>query len=340
MPLLVDFSATAKGDPKVSEYNFSLDFGDGSPPFLRSVNVTPGVDGVVTTNHTYAQVGTFFPSVTVNDGVDTTGGATTTIDVTTPLTVSAVALPPAVTSGRPVVLEANASGGSPPYNYVWSGVPSGCVVGTANLTCTVKMVGTYTVRVDVSDSVLSSATTSISFLVNPKIVASATYTSWYHCVGTVDYLTDNFTGTAKGGTPPYLYSWNFGDGSANISGANASHNYTQATVYTVSFTVGDASGAVANKTFSISTNFIACEPAPPFTSLVTPELVGGVIVAAVAVSLLAMVYWRSRHRPEKKPAPLPAWKETETPAADSPHASSGPPPHDEGEGGSDSPWSP
>ncbi len=312
IPLPVSLTATAKGSSKVLEYNFTWNFGDGTTPVTQNVSVAAGLSGATSVNHTYTLVGTFQVNVSVNDGVDSVSSAYVSISATLPLTITALALPPTVTSGRPVVLAANASGGSPPYTYLWSGVPSGCVVAGSNLTCVVKMVGTYTVRLEVSDAIPNHAFTNVVFTVNPKLTATATYTSWYHCVGTTDYLTDNFSGAAKGGTPPYSYSWNPGDGGANQSGANISHNFTQATLFNVTLTIVDASGAVANRTLTISTSFVACEVSPPFTSLVSPALIGGVIAAAVVVTVLAMVFLRSHRRPPPKASgPIPVWRETE-----------------------------
>jgi len=51
-----------------------------------------------------------------------------------------------------------------------------------------------------------------------------------------------FTGTASGGTPPYTYSWNFGDGGTG-TGATASHTFTAAGTYSVLLTVTDSASA-------------------------------------------------------------------------------------------------
>src|SRR5260370_19323744 len=51
----------------------------------------------------------------------------------------------------------------------------------------------------------------------------------------------SFTGAATGGTAPYSYGWNFGDGSAASTVQNPSHTYNTARTYTATLTVTDRS---------------------------------------------------------------------------------------------------
>ncbi|HYK94094.1 MAG TPA: PKD domain-containing protein [Thermoplasmata archaeon] len=327
----VSFTATARGSVRALEYNFTWQFGDGSPTSQESVNVTAGAAGQASANHTYGQVGSFVANVTVTDGVDPTASQFVTITSTLPLVASALARPGNLTLGRPLQLLGNATGGSPPYTYIWSGVPSGCGVSGANLSCVPRSVGPFTVHLQVSDAIPNYASTYVSFVVNPKLTAAATYTSWYHCVGALDFLTDNFTGVAKGGTPPYSFHWNPGDGTANLTGANASHNYTQSGLVNVTLSISDGSGATANHTLTISTSFVTCGGLPPFNPLVTPALIGGTIAAAIAVTALAIVLYRSvrptaPQRHEEPGEALPPEGNAATPAEESvPPGASGPP---------------
>ncbi len=71
----------------------------------------------------------------------------------------------------------------------------------------------------------------------PQAVASGSPTS-----GSVP-LTVSFTGSASGGSSPYTYSWNFGDGSPASTTQNPSHTYTVAGSYTAVLTVTDSTGA-------------------------------------------------------------------------------------------------
>jgi len=71
-------------------------------------------------------------------------------------------------------------------------------------------------------------------------------------------LDVSFTGNATGGTAPYSYSWNFGDG-ASSTAQNPSHAYTQAGTYTATLTVTDSKTSKA----TASTEVYASASAPP-----------------------------------------------------------------------------
>jgi hypothetical protein len=62
---------------------------------------------------------------------------------------------------------------------------------------------------------------------------------------------DSFTATASGGTPPYTYSWNFGDGTPIASGISTTHIYPAGT-YTIALTVTDASSAMSQASQSVT----------------------------------------------------------------------------------------
>jgi len=54
-----------------------------------------------------------------------------------------------------------------------------------------------------------------------------------------------FTGSATGGTPPYSWAWEFGDGATSTQ-QNPTHTYTTAGLYTVTLTVTDSASATAD----------------------------------------------------------------------------------------------
>ena len=56
-----------------------------------------------------------------------------------------------------------------------------------------------------------------------------------------------FRGSATGGSPPYTWLWDFGDGSTSTE-QNPVHTYTSPGNYTVTLTVTDSCGVTANDT--------------------------------------------------------------------------------------------
>jgi PKD repeat protein len=67
-------------------------------------------------------------------------------------------------------------------------------------------------------------------------------------------LPVNFTGSATGGTPPYTFDWDFGDGSQHDTTQNPSRTYTAVGNYQVTLTVTDAVSisAIAGVTIGVS----------------------------------------------------------------------------------------
>jgi PKD repeat protein len=57
-----------------------------------------------------------------------------------------------------------------------------------------------------------------------------------------------FDGTATGGSPPYEYFWDYGDGNTSSGDPHPTHNYANAGNYTVIFTVKDSVNDTASDT--------------------------------------------------------------------------------------------
>src|SRR5207237_85920 len=72
-----------------------------------------------------------------------------------------------------------------------------------------------------------------------------------------------FTAAATGGTLPYSYSWNFGDGSATSTLHNPSHTYNTAGTFTATLTVTDSSAPVKTATSSVQITASPVAGAPP-----------------------------------------------------------------------------
>jgi PKD repeat protein len=84
-----------------------------------------------------------------------------------------------------------------------------------------------------------------------------------------------FTGTATGGTEPYTWAWDFGDGAtANVQ--NPTHAYTAAGYYTATLTVTDAEQTVVSDTATVTITESSNEPI-----IIVSSISGGFGVKAV-----------------------------------------------------------
>jgi PKD repeat protein len=173
------------------------------------------------------------------------------IQGSTPLSASASGSPTTGNAPLNVSFTGSAQGGTAPYHYSWN-FGDGSTSTSQNPSHTYSAAGTYTATLTVTDSsspaktATSAVTVTVSAVGNPLAAsASAVPTS-----GQVP-LSVAFTGSATGGTPPYHYSWNFGDGSTSTS-QNPSHTYNAAGTYTATLTVTDSASPAHSAASSVT----------------------------------------------------------------------------------------
>ena len=184
----------------------------------------------------------------------------------TPLSASTMASPTTGNAPLNVSFTGSATGGTAPYAYSWNFGDGSATSATQNPTHSYSAAGTYTATLTVTDAAspahtaTSTQTITVSNSTSPlSAAASGNPTS-----GQIP-LTTNFTGSAGGGTPPYSYSWNFGDSgsSSNTSTAqNPSHTYNNAGSYTATLTVSDSASPAhtATSTVAVTASPVAATP--------------------------------------------------------------------------------
>ncbi len=245
-----------------------------------------------------------------------------------PLTISLTANSTSLTAGDSATLTPTVSGGVPPYSCLWSlngtnRSQTGC--GAASLAF--ARPGTYTYRVWATDSAYSVAgSNSVAITVSARpsplpLVAfgNGTIAGYPGACGegAIPGVLENvtFTGSARGGVPPYSFSWTFGDGSPKANGRNVTHGYATLGDQNGTLTVTDGAGTSSSvvvpvvgpkdPAFSCPSQSGHLPPTVFFGLTVAGFLVLVVLPAAVLAVLVPLVLlWRQR-RDRGPPPPEP-----------------------------------
>src|SRR2546425_154520 len=111
-------------------------------------------------------------------------------------------------------------------------------------------------------------------------------------------ISVNFTASVTGGTPPYTYHWDFGDGGQSDA-TNPTHTYATTGAYRVSVTVTDAEGQSVARTFEFVVPLHSIPPSGGGTGL-TPFVLAAAIAVAAA---FAVLWWNERRKGRIPPDP-------------------------------------
>ncbi len=230
-----------------------------------------------------------------------------------PVVSAAAAGPTSIDAGMSVDLRGSVQGGVAPVSEGWS-FSSGPASSSGGTDAPIfsspgSVVATFTA----TDFLGRTASTSVAIVVAPALAASINVTpsSPTANAGTA------FSADLTGGTAPFTFSWNFGDGST-ASGPGVAHVYGSSGTYTVSLIVRDAAGKNASTSIKVA---IGSSTAFSLTAGAGLGLLLGLIVLALIAVALAVLLFRKPRHPAGAPAPYVAPS-----ASPPPPPPSGPPP--------------
>jgi hypothetical protein len=277
--------------------------------------------------------GNFTVSVKVSDANNRSATGSTLLAVEaapTPLSIqSFTASPNPVSVGASTTLSVAVTGGTSPYSYTYSGLPTGCSTSnTASLSCTPSVKGNFTVKVSVTDQATHSASSSLTLTVKPggintpvplQVTAGANITKTY--VGWAVALSAN----ATGGTPQYSYVWSLNGTNTTVTKYAWSETFSHAGNYTYSVWAKDSEGNIArSKAFTVEVLPATSAPPNPGSTSNPTGLSGAIgswlwlllVAALIAAVIIVAIWYRRRRHPEETAA---------EPAAEAPAAAVGTP---------------
>ena len=252
-PLTASFAFSPSSTQAGQHVTFTASAGGGTSPFTFSWSFGDGSTGTGSpATHTYSSAGSYTVILTVKDSSSSpqTAASQITFAVTSPpppISASFTLSPSLPSAGQSVSFTAYASGGTSPYSYLWSYGDGSSGTGL-QVTHTYNSDGTYQVTLTVADS-QGNTSTGVESVVVGKSSLQDGFT--YSPISPQPSDNINFTGSARGGAPPYTYSWDFGNG-ASASGASATYSYATAGSYMVTLTVIDSTSHSNNTSQSLT----------------------------------------------------------------------------------------
>jgi len=215
----VNFTSSATGG--TAPYSYSWDFGDGT----MGTGANP--------THTYNVSGLFLPCLTVIDATGCIANFCDTISVGTGVGACAAGFNQSV-QGNVAAFTSTSTGGNPifPLLHIWD-FGDGTNAYTNNPTHTYTNPGTYLVCLTVTDSICFS-TYCDTIVIGNGVNCNSSFSA--SVMDSLVTFVPQVTGTA-----PFIYVWNFGDGTVTNT-ANPAYVYTSNGNYMACLTVTDANG--------------------------------------------------------------------------------------------------
>jgi hypothetical protein len=259
-------------------YSFTFTASGGLAPYTWNIldQLPPGLtlrpSGLLTGST--SSLGTFSFTVQVRDSAQSSSTRTVQLVVSASLLIATTALAPA-SEGVAYTATLVAAGGTPPYSWSVSGLPSGLVfnAATATLSGVPVLKGSYRINVQLSDAKGDVNRKVLDLTVNPPPLVISTSSPLFAATVGSPYAQ---TFAASGGTGPYFWSLGSGNiGDLKLDGTKGVITGTPQDAVSLSFViqVTDSNGATTSKPFVININ----QPRPTITTIpVLPGAKAGV----------------------------------------------------------------
>ncbi|MCI4368709.1 MAG: PKD domain-containing protein, partial [Thermoplasmata archaeon] len=199
----------------------------------------------------YLFAGIFTASVHVTDAENASTQLTLNVTIATPLVVFGSTAPSNGTPPLTVEFNASAQNGTGPYHFLWCFGVDGLTSNLRNTSFTYDSPGNYLASLLVADS--QGHQQSLNFAVVVVVPAPTPLWASFTVVPSQGLapLNVSLSALASGGSPPYAYAWEFGDGQVGV-GSSANHTYPMPGNYSVNLTVTDRLGALAGASEPVS----------------------------------------------------------------------------------------
>ncbi|MCW4115491.1 putative Ig domain-containing protein [Aurantimonas sp. MSK8Z-1] len=255
-PTITLSPATLPGGMIAQAYSATISASGGTAPYGFSATGLPagltlGTGGALSGTPTTA--GSFTATVTATDANGATGVSSYSLTIAAPVTLAPATLPGGMI-GQAYSATISASGGTAPYRFSATGVPTGLTLSTGGaLSGTPTTAGGFTVAVTATDANGATGTHSYSL----TIMSAAQPLALSPAGGR---LSDGTVGraysqtiTASGGVPPYSFSASGLPQGLSLDASSGAITGTPATAgsYGVVIEVRDAQGATASGSYSL-----------------------------------------------------------------------------------------
>ena len=245
----VIFNGSFTDPGSADTHTYSWDFGDGTPP----------VEGTLTPTHLYPEDGDYTVTLTVTDDDGGVGSDT--------LLVTVGNMPPDVNAGDDQTANEGDTvtfggsffdpGDAGTHSVTWDfgdGAPP--VAGTLTPTHVFADNGVYTVTLTVADDDGGIGTDTLKVTVanvDPAVDAGPDQSA-----DEGDTVIFNGSFTDPGSADTHTVTWDFGDGTAPVSGTlTPAHVYADNRVYAVTLTVVDDDGGIGTDSLMVTVNNVA-----------------------------------------------------------------------------------